>query len=93
MKTELLIITDDRTILSFQLLQYVDAASDNQAVSGINVLRRIRLKLGGSFVLWEKFCALNQLRRKILQATLAYFRDGQVLNLAGGFSAYRTTIC
>ncbi|KAF2108480.1 hypothetical protein BDV96DRAFT_504470 [Lophiotrema nucula] len=90
-ESKFLVITDDRSYPSSRLLKSLANTFANPQVGGVTTARHVVPVMDGSLSTWESFHALNQVRRRILHATLAYFHDGQVLNL-GGFSAYRTAI-
>lgn len=62
------------------------------AIGGVTVPREITPAPGKRLSGWEAFGALNQVRRRILHSALAYYHDGQVLNLAGGLTGARTSI-
>jgi hypothetical protein len=91
--TDLLVITDDHGFASSQVLQHLATCfSVHSKVGGVTIVRKISPRNGKYLTIWESFGALNQVRRRILHAALAYFHDGQVLNLAGGFTGVRTRI-
>lgn len=92
-RTELFVITDDHAFASSQVLQHLATCfSVDDKVGGVTIVRKISPRNGEYLTTWESFGALNQVRRRILHAALAYFHDGQVLNLAGGFTGVRTSI-
>jgi hypothetical protein len=92
-RTDLLVITDDHAFASSKVLQHlVTCFSTNAKVGGVTIVRKISPRNGKYLTMWESFGAMNQVRRRTLHAALAYFHDGQVLNLAGGFTGVRTSI-
>jgi cellulose synthase/poly-beta-1,6-N-acetylglucosamine synthase-like glycosyltransferase len=91
-RTDLLLITDDRTYPSPRTLSLVARCFSDPRVGALTIGREIVAAPGKRLSSWEAFGALNQIRRRILHSALAYFHDGQVLNLSGGITGARTSI-
>lgn len=90
--TDILVIADDRSPWSPRTLDCLVAAFADPLVGGVNVAQRVVPSTGPNWTMWESFGALNVVRRNILHSALAYFNDGQVLNLTGRLTAYRTCV-
>lgn len=90
-KTPYTVFLDDRVRWRPQLLQLVAKEFSNPSVGGVTTVSTVVPK-NSTFTIWESFGALNIVRRNILNSFLAYFGDGNSLNLSGRTSAYRTRI-
>ena len=90
-KTPYLIFVDDDVAWGAQTLEYMAYAFANPDVGGVNTMQEVHPN-SLRFTTWETFGALNLVRRNILHSFLAYFRDGDVLNISGRTAAYRTKI-
>ncbi len=92
--TELIVFADDDSTWSAQTLTYLIAPFSDASIGGVNTMQQVRPS--GPNVerlnMWEAFGALNLVRRNVLHSALAYFNNGQVLNLSGRTVAYRTRI-
>ena len=93
-KTELLVFADDRTFWGPSTLRSMTDALSDREVGGVMTMQRVIPTATTSLELtsWESFGALNLVRRNINHSFLAYFNNGQVLNLSGRTVAYRTEI-
>ena len=90
-KTPYLIFVDDDVTWGSRTLEYIAFAFASRDVGGVNTMQEVHPN-GLHFTTWETFGALNLVRRNILHSFLAYFRDGDVLNLSGRTAAYRTEV-
>lgn len=91
-KTKFFVVADDRSHWSPQSLERVLAPFDNPSIGGVTTSQDVRPGTGKNHTTWEIFGRLNLQRRNVQHSALTYFHDGQVLNLSGRFSAYRTCI-
>jgi cellulose synthase/poly-beta-1,6-N-acetylglucosamine synthase-like glycosyltransferase len=89
--TKLVVLVDDDSKWSPQTLSYLTSAFAESSIGGANTMQYVRPR-SKDFTMWESFGALNLVRRNILHSALAYFNNGQVLNLSGRTVAYRTSI-
>lgn len=89
--TKLVVLVDDDSKWSPQTLSCLTYAFAEPSVGGANTTQYV-LPRSKDFTMWESFGALNLVRRNILHSALAYFNNGQVLNLSGRTVAYRTSI-
>lgn len=89
--TPYLVFVDDDVTWGSRTLEYIAFAFANPDVGGVNTIQEVHPN-GLHFTTWETFGALNLVRRNILHSFLAYFRDGDVLNLSGRTAAYRTEV-
>lgn len=89
--TKLVVLVDDDSTWSSRTLDNLTAAFADSSVGGTIPLQRVRPH-SKDLTMWECFGALNLIRRNILHSALAYFNNGQVLNLSGRTVAYRTAI-
>jgi glycosyltransferase involved in cell wall biosynthesis len=89
--TRIFVLVDDDSQWSPQTLSYIESAFTDASVGGVNTMQYVRPRLQ-ELTIWESFGALNLVRRNILHSAVAYFNDGQVLNLSGRTVAYRTDI-
>ena len=55
-------------------------------------MQKVRPVNGVRFTVWESVGALNLVRRNIIHSSLAYWNNGQVLNLSGRLYIYKTKI-
>lgn len=90
-KTPYLVFVDDDVTWGPQTLEQIASAFANPNVVGVNTMQEVHPN-GLQFTTWETFGALNLVRRNILHSFLAYFRDGDVLNLSGRTAGYRTNV-
>jgi hypothetical protein len=90
--TPYFVMTDDRSLWSHTMLYRILSPFEDPAVGGVNTLQLVTPAKNGRMTVWESFGALNLVRRNVQHSALAYFHDGQVLNLSGRLSAYRTRI-
>ena len=92
--TEIVVFADDRILWGPNTFHGLLDALANLEVGGVNTLKEV-VPTGANqqtLTFWESFGALNLARRNILHSFLAYFNEGQVLNLSGSTVAYRTKI-
>jgi cellulose synthase/poly-beta-1,6-N-acetylglucosamine synthase-like glycosyltransferase len=89
--TKLVVLVDDDSQWSPQTLTHLSSAFENPSVGGANTMQYVRPR-SKCLTIWESFGALNLVRRNILHSAVAYFNNGQVLNLSGRTAAYRTEI-
>ena len=89
--TPYVVFVDDRVRWRPEMLQHLASGFGDPAVGGITTAERL-VPQGARFTIWESFGALNLVRRNILHSYLAYFGNGNVLNLAGRTSGFRTHI-
>ena len=90
-QTPYVVLVDDDVIWGSGTLEHIAHAFANPDVGGVNTMQEV-LPSGTQFTTWESFGALNLVRRNILHSFLAYFRDGDVLNLSGRTAGYRTKV-
>lgn len=90
-KSPYLVFVDDDVIWGAETLGQIAHAFADSDVGGVNTIQEV-YPSGLQFTLWETFGALNLVRRNILHSFLAYFRDGEVLNLSGRTAGYQTKI-
>lgn len=86
-----LVFVDDRVRWGPHMLQHLAIAFEDPAVGGVTPMAQV-VPRGRHLTTWESCGALNVVRRNILHSSLAYFMDGEVLNLAGRTSGYRTSL-
>lgn len=91
-QTPFWVLTDDRSFWPPDTLKHLTSAFADPSVGGAMTMQKVRPVNGVRFTVWESFGALNLVRRNIIHASLAYWNNGQVLNLSGRLSAYRTEI-
>lgn len=89
--TPYLVFVDDDVIWGSRTLEHIAYAFANPDVGGVNTMQEVHPN-DLQFTIWESFGALNLVRRNILHSFLAYFRDGDVLNLSGRTAGYRTKV-
>ena len=89
--TPYVVFVDDRVQWRPEMLQHFATGFGDPAVGGITTASQL-VSQRARFTIWESFGALNLVRRNILHSYLAYFGNGNVLNLAGRTSGYRTHI-
>ena len=94
MSTDIVVFADDRTYWSPDTLSGLLGALDDPKVGGVNTIQNLISTCRCPCLLntWESFGALNLTHRNILHVFLAYFNNGQVLNLSGQTVAYKTKI-
>lgn len=90
--TKVVVLVDDDSRWSTKTLNSVASAFDDPSVGGVNTMQYVRPRLDPRLNVWESCGALNLVRRNILHSAVAYFHNGQVLNLSGRTVAYRTHI-
>lgn len=90
-KTPYLVFVDDDVLWGSRTLEHIAYAFANPHVGGVNTMQEVHPS-GLQFTTWETFGALNLVRRNVLHSFLAYFRDGDVLNLSGRTAGYRTKV-
>lgn len=90
--TKLVVLVDDDSRWSAQILKSVASAFNDPSVGGVNTMQYVRPRLNPGLNVWESCGALNLVRRNILHSAVACFHNGQVLNLSGRTVAYRTHI-
>jgi cellulose synthase/poly-beta-1,6-N-acetylglucosamine synthase-like glycosyltransferase len=92
--TDLVVLSDDRVILGTETLKHLVAGFHDDSIGAVSVLQRVQSSatLDEDLTVWESFGALNIVRRNMLHCSLAFFNDGQVMNLSGRTVAYRTKI-
>ena len=91
-ETKLFVKADDRSVWSPRALELLVVPFADATIGGVNTLQEVIPTNGSDLTVWESFGALNLVRRNILHSALAYFNQGQVLNLSGRLVAYRTHI-
>ncbi|MCJ1265325.1 hypothetical protein MMC22_005201 [Lobaria immixta] len=89
--TPYVVFVDDRVQWRPEVLQHLAYGFGDPAVGGITTAAQV-VPQGARFTIWESFGALNTIRRNTLHSYLAYFGNGNVLNLAGRTSGFRTPI-
>jgi hypothetical protein len=92
--TPLVVFSDDRVIWRSETLQYLVFGFYKDSIGAVSVPQRVQSSnaIDNNLTIWESFGALNLVRRNMLHCSLAYFNDGQVMNLSGRTVAYRTSI-
>lgn len=91
-KTDFLVMADDRSHWSSDTLQAVLGPFSDPTVAGVTSTQVVRPANGLQLTLWEFFGHLNLQRRNVQHSALAHFFDGQVLNLSGRLSAFRVCV-
>lgn len=89
-QTPLVLFIDDRVTWSSQTLNRLTDAFADSRIGG--AITACEVPLHARSTAWDKFGALNLVRRNVLHSFLAHFNSGQVLNLGGRSMAYRTEI-
>ncbi|KAK4654183.1 hypothetical protein QC762_401780 [Podospora pseudocomata] len=90
--TAFYIVVDDRSLWGVSTLDDILAPFRDPRVGGVTGLQAVKPRNGNTLTQWETFGALNLARRNFPHSALAFFNKGQVLNLSGRLSAYRTCI-
>lgn len=67
------------------------AGFEDPEVAGVSVCQKVQASTNqnDNLTVWESFGALDLVSRNILHCSLAYFNDGQAMNLSGKTVAHR----
>lgn len=91
-ETAFFVIADDRSRWGVSTLDDILSPFQDPDVGGVTGMQVVRPRDSQKVGLWESFGALNLVRRNVQHSALAFFHNGQVLNLSGRLSAFRTSI-
>jgi hypothetical protein len=91
-KTRYFVIADDRSRWGRRTLDSILMPFQDPGVGGVTGIQAVKPASGRLLSVWESFGALNLVRRNVQHSALSYFHHGQVLNLSGRLSAFRTSI-
>jgi cellulose synthase/poly-beta-1,6-N-acetylglucosamine synthase-like glycosyltransferase len=91
-ETPFFVIADDRSRWGISTLDDILSPFQDPQVGGVTGMQVVKPRNSQKLGLWESFGALNLMRRNVQHSALTFFNNGQVLNLSGRLSAFRTSI-
>ncbi|KAG8532958.1 uncharacterized protein KY384_001739 [Bacidia gigantensis] len=87
--TEIVVFVDDDVEWKPATLEGLLAGLDDPQTGGVQTCQRVRPN-HETFTLWEMFGAARLSQRNVYCASSAFWNDGDVLNLSGRTTAYKT---